>query len=60
MINPDFRLQRPEYIGGGQLTNITPIAQTAPTAGVPLGALEAPQPQQGVIMHHTPQQNMGT
>ncbi|QCQ85066.1 major capsid protein [Blackfly microvirus SF02] len=40
--NPDFRLQRPEYIGGGQSPlNITPIAQTAPTAGQPLGALGA-------------------
>lgn len=40
VINPDFRLQRPEYIGGGQTQlMITPIAQTAPTAGVPLGAL---------------------
>lgn len=40
--NPDFRLQRPEYIGGGQSPlDITPIAQTAPTTGVPLGALGA-------------------
>lgn len=40
VVNPDFRLQRPEYIGGGQsMLNITPIAQTAPTAGVPLGAI---------------------
>lgn len=40
VVNPDFRLQRPEYIGGGQTQlQITPIAQTAPTAGVPLGAL---------------------
>lgn len=40
VINPDFRLQRPEYIGGGRTPiNITPIAQTAPTTGVPLGAL---------------------
>lgn len=40
VINPDFRLQRPEYIGGGvSPLNITPIAQTAPTTGVPLGAL---------------------
>lgn len=40
VINPDFRLQRPEYIGGGQSPlNIQAIAQTAPTAGVPLGAL---------------------
>ena len=42
VINPDFRLQRPEYIGGGQSRlNITPIAQTAPTTGVPVGALGA-------------------
>lgn len=40
--SPDFRLQRPEYIGGGQTPlQITPIAQTAPTTGVPLGALGA-------------------
>jgi len=40
--NPDFRLQRPEYIGGGQSSlNITPIAQTAPSAGAPVGALGA-------------------
>lgn len=40
--NPDFRLQRPEYIGGGQTPlAITPIAQTAPTAGAPVGALGA-------------------
>lgn len=31
--NPDFRLQRPEYIGGGQTPlQITPVAQTAPAA----------------------------
>lgn len=37
---PDQRLTRPEYIGGGSTPlNITPIAQTAPTSGVPLGAL---------------------
>lgn len=40
--NPDFRLQRPEYIGGGQTPlQLTPIAQTAPTAGAPVGALGA-------------------
>lgn len=40
VVSPDYRLQRPEYIGGGQSPlNITPIAQTAPTTGVPLGAL---------------------
>lgn len=37
--SPDFRVQRPEYIGGGQTPlNITPIAQTA-TGGGGLGAL---------------------
>lgn len=40
--SPDFRLQRPEYCGGGSSPLvITPVAQTAPTAGVPLGALGA-------------------
>lgn len=38
-VNPDFRLQRAEYIGGGQSDLIlTPIAQTA-TGGGGLGAL---------------------
>lgn len=42
VISPDARLQRPEYLGGGQTPiMLTPIAQTAPTAGVPLGALGA-------------------
>lgn len=40
--SPDFRLQRPEYIGGGQSNlNFTPIAQTTPTGGGGLGALSA-------------------
>lgn len=40
--SPDFRLSRPEYIGGGQTPlQLTPVAQTAPTTGVPLGALGA-------------------
>lgn len=40
--NPDFRLQRPEYIGGGQTSlQITPVAQTAPSAGITVGALGA-------------------
>lgn len=40
--SPDFRLQRPEYIGGGQTPlQITPIAQTAPSAGITVGALGA-------------------
>lgn len=40
--SPDARLQRTEYVGGGQSPlNITPIAQTAPSAGVTVGALGA-------------------
>lgn len=40
--SPDSRLQRPEYIGGGATPlTLTPVAQTAPTAGVPVGALGA-------------------
>jgi hypothetical protein len=42
VVNPDFRLQRTEYIGGGQTElNITPIAQTAPGSSGVLGALGA-------------------
>lgn len=38
--SPDARLQRTEYIGGSSVEiATTPIAQTAPTTGVPLGAL---------------------
>lgn len=34
VISPDFRLQRPEYLGGGQTRiNSHPVAQTAPTSG---------------------------
>lgn len=40
--SPDARIQRPEYIGGGQSPLIlTPVAQTAPTETEPLGALGA-------------------
>lgn len=40
--NPDFRLQRPEYIGGGSSKlNVQPVAQTAPTTGAPVGTLGA-------------------
>lgn len=41
--SPDFRLQRPEYIGGGQSPlTLTPIAQTAPNGDdTGLGALGA-------------------
>lgn len=32
--SPDFRLQRPEYLGGGSTRiNVHPVAQTAPTSG---------------------------
>jgi len=43
--SPDYRLQRPEYLGGGSAAiNIMPVAQTAPTAPTagtvtPLGSL---------------------
>jgi len=34
VVSPDFRLQRPEYLGGGSSRiNIHPIAQTSPTSG---------------------------
>nr|QJB19885.1 MAG: major capsid protein [Microvirus sp.] len=34
VVSPDFRLQRPEYLGGGQANiNSHPIAQTSPTSG---------------------------
>lgn len=41
--SPDFRLQRAEYLGGGQSRiNSHPVAQTAPTAGAnPQGQLAA-------------------
>lgn len=40
VVSPDARQQRPEFLGGGSTPVVTtPIAQTAPTAGVPLGAL---------------------
>jgi len=34
VVSPDFRLQRPEYLGGGQTRiNAHPVAQQAPTSG---------------------------
>lgn len=34
VVSPDFRLQRPEYLGGGQTRiNSHPVAQTSPTSG---------------------------
>ena len=46
VISPDARLQRPEYLGGGQTrVNISPIAQQSATGltggSTPLGALSA-------------------
>lgn len=43
VVSPDFRLQRPEYLGGGSTRiNISPIPQTSPTSGTnPLGDLGA-------------------
>ena len=32
VVSPDFRLQRPEFLGGGSINiNVNPVAQTAPT-----------------------------
>lgn len=42
--SPDFRLQRPEYLGGGSTpVNIHPVAQSAPTAAgvTPIGTVSA-------------------
>jgi len=43
VISPDFRLQRPEYLGGGQSRiNTNPVANTTPTSGANAqGALAA-------------------
>ena len=39
--SPDFRLQRPEYLGGGKANiNISPVANTSDTAGVEQGELK--------------------
>jgi len=39
--NPDFRLQRPEYLGGGQsFININPVAVSAYTATDPTGKVK--------------------
>lgn len=45
---PDFRLQRPEYIGGGRtMVNTHPIAQTSESATTPQGNLAAFTTAQG-------------
>lgn len=42
VIAPDFRLQRPEFLGGGRAkVNITQVAQTSETSGTPQGTLAA-------------------
>lgn len=42
VLSPDSRLQRPEYIGGGTSSlNVTPVAQTAPSADGVVGSLGA-------------------
>lgn len=46
VVSPDFRLQRPEYLGGGTIpVNINPVSQTSATAvtgsTTPLGNLAA-------------------
>jgi len=44
VVNPDFRLQRPEYLGGGSsMINVTPIPQQSATGatGTPQGNLAA-------------------
>lgn len=42
VVSPDFRLQRPEYLGGGQtIINANPVAQTTPTDDSPQASLAA-------------------
>lgn len=42
VVSPDFRLQRPEFLGGGTFNlNVNPVAQTSVTAGTPQGNLAA-------------------
>ena len=42
VISPDFRLQRPEYLGGGSTpVNIHPVTQTSETATQPQGSMAA-------------------
>lgn len=47
---PDFRLQRPEFCGGGSIPfNITPVAQTAPVTGDGVGDLAGAGHAQGAV-----------
>ena len=42
VVSPDQRLQRPEYLGGGQTAiNVNPVAQTGETGTTPQGNLAA-------------------
>lgn len=48
VVSPDFRLQRPEYLGGGSIpVNVNPIAQTSETDTSPQGNLAAFATAQG-------------
>lgn len=42
VVSPDFRLQRPEYLGGGSSpVNINPVTQTSETGTQPQGSMAA-------------------
>ncbi|QKI28898.1 VP1 [Kummerowia striata gokushovirus] len=42
VVSPDFRLQRPEFLGAGTLNiNVNPVAQTSESDGTPQGNLSA-------------------
>lgn len=42
VVSPDFRLQRPEFLGGGTVNlNVNPVAQTSESDGSPQGNLAA-------------------
>lgn len=42
VVSPDFRLQRPEYLGGGQTPiSFAPVAQTSETGSTPQGHLSS-------------------
>ncbi len=50
--NPDFRLQRPEYLGGGKsFINVSPVANTSDTVGAEQGELRGVGT--GVISGHS-------
>jgi hypothetical protein len=50
--SPDFRLQRPEFLGGGKsFINVTPVANTSDTATIEQGELRAYGT--GVVANHS-------